>query len=71
MTRKRYIKLVMSTGKDRNTAAAMAKEEREDKFPYAAGWAWYKAFTTPPPGPDGVEVVQTPDGPVITWEVAV
>lgn len=71
MTRKRYIKLHMATGVSRNLAAVLAKADRDAGYPYAAGWAFFKAFQTPPPGPEHMKVTNTPDGPVISWVVHV
>lgn len=71
MTRKRYIKLHMAAGVPRNLAAELARADREAGFPYAAGWGFFKAFQTPPPDIEDVEVVQTDEGIVLRWEVPV
>jgi hypothetical protein len=39
MTRKRYIKLMMAEGWDRNTATSFAEQAREDGKSYAADYA--------------------------------
>lgn len=71
MTRKRYIKLHMAAGVDRNMAAMLAKGDRDAGIPYAAGWAFFKALQTPPPGPERMKVTKTAKGPVLRWEVHV
>lgn len=48
MTRKRYIKLLMSLGVDRNLAATMAERERKDKIPYAESWEHINDHTPVP-----------------------
>lgn len=71
MTIKRYIKLHMGAGVSRNMAAELARADREAGFPYAAGWAFFKAFQTPPPGPEHMKVTNTANGVVLSWEVSV
>lgn len=71
MTRKRYIKLHMAAGVSRNLAAELARADRAAGFPYAAGWAFFKAFQTQPLGPERMKVTNTPKGPVLGWEVYV
>lgn len=70
MTRKRYIKLIMGTGTDRNTAAVIAKGDREAGFSYDAGWAFIKAFLTPPDF-SNVELIKNGDDVTLRWVVYV
>lgn len=71
MTRKRYIKLHMAAGVDRNNAAALAKADRDAGVPYAAGWVFFKSFLTPPPDPGRMKVINTKNGPWLSLEVHV
>ncbi len=42
MTRKRFIKLLMSQGYDRNGANEIADKVRESKIPYANGYKYHQ-----------------------------
>lgn len=59
MTRKRYIKLLMSLDIERNKAAAMAKAEREGKTPYAEAWQYINAYHKVPALADIDEMHET------------
>ena len=70
MTRKRYIKLIMGTGTDRNTAAAIAKGDRAAGWTYDAGWCFIKAFLIPPDF-SNVELIKNGEDVTLRWVVHV
>lgn len=50
MKHKKFVKQIMSTGKDRNTAEFLAQLCQYHRQPYAKAWEDYKGIKTKKPG---------------------